>query len=155
MNKDIDLTGVIDRKSFALGMITAFCECINGECKKIALSPPMYPNDYYRFKSDAEKVITLHGLNFYYEENKDLDEDRRMNWWVIYKFEDALDEYLQLRNEGYNPLNDFDKFRGVLSYGTAYADGANQLQSKMRDNTRHGTVSDKVMQNVKIDEGRL
>ena len=36
----------IDRKSFILGMVTAFAECVANECKKAALSPPFYPEDY-------------------------------------------------------------------------------------------------------------
>ena len=37
---------LIDRKSYILGMMTAFAECVTNECKKIALSPPFYPEDY-------------------------------------------------------------------------------------------------------------
>ena len=36
----------IDRRSYILGMITAFAECVANESKKLALSPPFYPTDY-------------------------------------------------------------------------------------------------------------
>ncbi len=36
----------IDRRSYIIGMMTAFAECVTNECKKIALSPPFYPEDY-------------------------------------------------------------------------------------------------------------
>ena len=36
----------IDRYSFILGMITAFCECVAGGCKRLALSPPLGQDDY-------------------------------------------------------------------------------------------------------------
>ena len=39
----------IDRKSFILGMVTAFAECIANESKKAALSPPFYPEDMEPF----------------------------------------------------------------------------------------------------------
>jgi hypothetical protein len=41
-NEVMNFTG-IDRKSFILGMVTAFAECVANECKKAALSPPFYP----------------------------------------------------------------------------------------------------------------
>ncbi len=33
----INASDLIDRKSYILGMITAFAECVTNECKKIAL----------------------------------------------------------------------------------------------------------------------
>ena len=35
-----------DKRSFILGMITAFSECVVGGCKRLALSPPMTAQDY-------------------------------------------------------------------------------------------------------------
>ena len=33
----------MDKRSFVLGMITAFSECVAGGCKRLALSPPLTP----------------------------------------------------------------------------------------------------------------
>ena len=44
----------IDRKSFILGMVTAFAECVANECKKGALSPPFYPQDYETVLQEIE-----------------------------------------------------------------------------------------------------
>ena len=52
----VDLAKMIDRKSFMLGMITAFGECIAGEAKKCAFSPPFYPDDYFILKTEAERI---------------------------------------------------------------------------------------------------
>jgi len=46
LSNSISADKSIDRKSYILGMITAFAECVTNECKKIALSPPFYPEDY-------------------------------------------------------------------------------------------------------------
>jgi hypothetical protein len=62
----------IDRKSFILGMMTAFAECLAHECKKAAPSPPFYPEDYPRVRSEAERIAREHGLFLWYEENADL-----------------------------------------------------------------------------------
>ena len=53
----VDHAGMIDRKSFMLGMMTAFGECIAGEAKKCAFSPPFYPEDYYDLKVEAERIL--------------------------------------------------------------------------------------------------
>jgi hypothetical protein len=55
-NISIDLAKIIDRRSFMLGMMTAFGECVAAEAKKCAFSPPFYPEDYYSLKTDAERI---------------------------------------------------------------------------------------------------
>ena len=95
--------GAIDRKSYILGMTTAFAECVANECKKLALSPPFYPEDPGSVISEAEKIAEDQGIYLWFEENLDIPLDQRLNWYVIYKFPDVLDEYRRLRAEGYNP----------------------------------------------------
>jgi hypothetical protein len=46
----------IDRRSFILGMMAAFAECVANECKKAALSPPFYPEDYETVFAEAENI---------------------------------------------------------------------------------------------------
>ncbi len=132
LSDTIDASDLIDRKSYILGMITAFAECVANECKKIALSPPFYPEDYDIVVSGAEKIADDQGILLWYEENPDIPESRRLNWFVLYKFSDMLDEYRKLRNQGYNPAWHFSKFSDLLSYGTAWGDGADAVVTKMR-----------------------
>ena len=123
---------VIDRNSFILGMMTAFAECVTNECKKIALSPPFYPADYDGVASEAEKIADEQGIFLWYDENLDIPESRRLNWFVMYKFSDMLEEYRKLRGRGYNPAWHFAKFSDLFSYGTAWGDGADAVVTKMR-----------------------
>ena len=122
----------IDRKSFILGMMTAFAECVTNECKKLALSPPFYPEDYNTVVSKAERIVDDQGIFLWYDENLDIPESRRLNWFVMYKFPDMLDEYRDLRRRGYNPAWHFAKFSDLLSYGTAWGQGADAVVTGMR-----------------------
>ena len=128
----------IDRKSYILGMMTAFAECVANECKKLALSPPFYPEDTDTVVSEAEKIADDQGILLWFEENLDIPQSRRLNWFVLYKFPDMLEEYRSLRNRGYNPAWHFAKFSDLLSYGTAWGEGAEAVVTGMRQrkNTR-------------------
>ena len=100
----------IDRKSFILGMVTAFAECVANESKKAALSPPFYPEDYESVLAEVEIIAADQGIYVWYEENLDLPEAKRLKWFVLYKFPEILDEYKALRKKGFNPalhLNEF------------------------------------------------
>ena len=132
LSKAINSPESIDRKSYILGMITAFAECVTNECKKVALSPPFYPEDYDTVVSEAEKIADDQGILLWYEENLDIPESRRLNWFVLYKFPDMLDEYRSLRGRGYNPAWHFAKFTDLLSYGTAWGEGAETVVTGMR-----------------------
>ena len=50
-----------DKRSFILGMITAFCECVAGGCKRLALSPPLTRADYGMVADEAGELIEKHG----------------------------------------------------------------------------------------------
>ena len=123
----------IDRKSYILGMITAFAECVTNESKKVALSPPFYPRDYHHVVLEAERIAQDQGIFLWYEENLDIPESRRLNWFVLYKFPEVLDEYRHLRKQGLNPAWHFDKFSDLLSYGSVWGQGAEKVVSRMRD----------------------
>ena len=101
-----------------LGMITAFAECLAGEAKKLAFSPPFYPEDYKSLRKKAEQICREQGVFIWYEENADLPEDKRVHWLVLFKYPEVLDEYKKLRQEGFNPALHFEKFMSLLSYGT-------------------------------------
>lgn len=123
----------IDRKSYILGMLTAFAECVASECKKVALSPPFYPEDYDMVVAESEKIAKEQGISLWYEENREIPENKRLNWFVMYKFPEVLEEYKQLRKKGYNPALDFEKFFNLLSYGTVWGEHADQVIPKIRE----------------------
>lgn len=125
--------GKIDRPAFILGMITAFAECVTNECKKIAFSPPFYPRDYDGIKAEAHAIAADLGVYLWLEPNPDLSTETPLQWLVIYKFDEVLQEYRQLRSKGLNPALDFDAFHELLSYGTVWGDGAKAVAPKMRE----------------------
>jgi hypothetical protein len=132
LSKTKDASKSIDRRSYILGMMTAFAECVTNECKKIALSPPFYPEDYDTVVAEAEKIADEQGILLWYDENRDIPESRRLNWFVLYKFSDMLEAYRNLRGQGYNPAWHFAKFSDLFSYGTAWGEGADAVVTRMR-----------------------
>jgi hypothetical protein len=123
----------IDRKSFMLGMITAFAECLAGEAKKMAFSPPFYPEDYDGLRREAEQICQEQGIFVWYEENADLPAEKRLHWLVLFKFPEVLEEYKKLRQEGFNPALHFEKFIALLSYGSVWGKKAGKVVPKMRE----------------------
>jgi len=106
----------VDKRSFILGMITAFCECVAGGCKQLALSPPLSHSDYEMVKEEAYALIEKHGLIYYHEENLDQPEETRFDWIVIVGKVETLSAYLALRDLGYSPVKSLEPFHKVLSY---------------------------------------
>jgi hypothetical protein len=123
----------IDRGSFILGMITAFSECLASECKKMAFSPPFYPEDYEPIRVEAEKIAQEQGIQLWYEANSDLPEENKVHWLVMYKFPDVLEEYKILRDEGHNPYTNLEMFSGILSYGTVWGRNADEVVPQVRE----------------------
>ena len=109
----------LDRHSFILGMITAFCECVAGGCKRLALSPPLTREDWRQVGREAEALIERHGLIHFHEENPDLPEAERFEWILIFARQETLDAYLALRREGFSPARSLGPFAGLLSYDPA------------------------------------
>ena len=128
----IDLAKMIDRKSFMLGMMTAFGECIAGEAKKCAFSPPFYPDDYYSLKTEAERIADELSIELWLENNEEIDEAHRVLWWVMYKFPETLEQYQEIRSRGFNPAFEFEQFTGLLSYGYAFGDQADAVAPRLR-----------------------
>ena len=105
-----------DKRSFILGMITAFCECVAGGCKRLALSPPLTRQDYEYISEEAYEIIRKHGLMYYHELNEDIIEDERCEWILIAAKSSTIDEYKALRDKGYSPAMSLTPFYGLLSY---------------------------------------
>lgn len=108
-----------DQNSYILGMITAFCECVAGGCKRMALSPPLTGKAFFAVRGEAYRCIERHGLIHYHEKNPDLPEEERFHWIVIAARQETVDEYQRLRSEGYNPAKWMKPFYDLLSYNEA------------------------------------
>ncbi len=106
----------LDKRSFILGMITAFSECVAGGCKRLALSPPLSKNDYQRLAGEAYEIIEKHGLIHYHEENLDQPEDKRLDWILIAARQETIDQYMILRAQGASPMASLEPFSALLSY---------------------------------------
>ena len=104
---------MIDKRSFVLGMVTAFCECIASGCKRLALSPPLTHADYESFHDEVEKVIEKHGLIHYHEDNQD---HPGFEWIVIASKLETISSYAALRDLGYSPVESLEPFYNLLSY---------------------------------------
>jgi hypothetical protein len=128
----VDLAKLIDRRSFMLGMITAFGECVAGETKKCAFSPPFYPEDYYVLKTEAERIAAELSISIWLEKNEEIAEGNRVLWWVMYKFPEILEAYQDLRAKGFNTAYEFDRFSELLSYGYAFGENSENVSSRMR-----------------------
>ena len=72
-----------DKLSFILGMVTAFCECVAGGCKRLALSPPLKPEVYACLEAEALRIVAGHGLIAFHERNAELPEAERFEWLLI------------------------------------------------------------------------
>ncbi len=48
---------------------------------------------------------------------------------------EILDEYRALREQGFNPAYEFDRFRDLLSYGFAFGENADTVRGRLRENT--------------------
>ena len=131
-NTSADSAKMIDRKSFMLGMMTAFGECIAGEAKKCAFSPPFYPEDYGVLKTEAERIADELSICKKKKKNEEIREENRVIWWVMYKFQEILDEYHDIRAKGFNPAYEFDEFSELLSYGYAFGENSEKVSSRIR-----------------------
>lgn len=105
-----------DKRSFVMGMITAFSECVAGGCKRLALSPPLRPGEYEALGGEACAIIEKHGLLHLRERNADMPEAARWEWILIAARQETLDEYLALRRAGHSPARSLEPFHALLSY---------------------------------------
>ena len=108
-----------DKRSFVMGMIVAFSECVAGGCKRLALSPPLLPGEYEQWGAEACAIIERHGLVHERERNADMPEAARWEWILIAARQETLDAYHALRREGFSPARSLAPFSGLLSYNPA------------------------------------
>lgn len=93
----------IDRTSFQLGMINCFAEMVAAGVKRLALSPPLAPQEYEKIKEASEAIVEGSGIRSHLEESLlvthlQTPEFTRGKWSVLYfKDGDVLREYLELK----------------------------------------------------------
>jgi hypothetical protein len=95
----------IDRISFQLGMINCFVEMVACGVKKLALSPPIFPEDYEVIEKFSDGIVKGFGIKSYLEKSllvTDLQpaEFTRGKWAILY-YEDneILKAYLALKEK--------------------------------------------------------
>ena len=95
----------IDRVSFQLGMINCFAEMVAGGVKRLALSPPLDPEDFEKIRDASEAIVEGSGIQSYLEKSlliTDLQsaEFTRGKWSILYyKDKGTLGTYLALKEK--------------------------------------------------------
>ena len=95
----------IDRSSFQLGMINCFAEMVACGVKRLALSPPLTPEDYECLKGPSEDIVCGFGIKSYSEKSllvTDLQSKdfTRGKWSILYfKNDETLEAYLDLKKK--------------------------------------------------------
>jgi len=93
----------IDTYSFQLGMINCFVEMVACGVKRLAISPPLTPDEYARIETASEKIAQAFGVASHLEKSlliTDLQsEDFTKGKWSIlyYEGEPTLECYLGLK----------------------------------------------------------
>jgi hypothetical protein len=93
----------IDRTSFQLGMINCFAEIVACGVKKMALSPPLRPDDYRRIEAASNEIVKGSGIKSYLEKSLLLTDLQREDftkgkWSVLYyEKNEILEEYFKLK----------------------------------------------------------
>jgi len=95
----------IDRISFQLGMINCFVEMVACGVKKLALSPPVTPEDYAVIKDASDDIVKGFGIKSYLEKSllvtdHQSPEFTRGRWSILYYEDDeVLEAYLALKEK--------------------------------------------------------
>lgn len=95
----------IDRISFQLGMINCFVEMVACGVKKLALSPPVTPEDYEKIRKYSEDIVRAFGIRSFLEKSlliTDLQPEAftRNRWSILYfRQEEVLDSYMDLKSK--------------------------------------------------------
>jgi len=95
----------LDRISFELGMINCFVEMVACGVKKMAISPPLPPEDYALVAPLSEKIVRGFGIKSILEKSllvTDLQtEDFTSGKWAILYYTDdvILDAYYKLKKK--------------------------------------------------------
>ena len=108
----------LDQVSFELGMINCFAEMVSCGVKKLAISPPLSPENYDLIGPLSDEIIRGFGIRSYLEKSlliTDLQtEDFTRGKWSIlyYEKESVLEDYLKLKEKKKNleEMGKYDEF---------------------------------------------
>lgn len=108
----------LDTVSFELGMINCFAEMVSCGVKKLAISPPLSPENYDLIGPLSDEIIRGFGIRSYLEKSlliTDLQtEDFTRGKWSIlyYEKESVLEDYLKLKEKKKNleEMGKYDEF---------------------------------------------
>jgi hypothetical protein len=95
----------VDKLSFELGMINCFAEMVSCGVKKLAISPPLFPEDYDVIGPLSDDIVRGFGIRSFLEKSlltTDLQtEDFTRGKWSIlyYEKESVLEDYLALKKK--------------------------------------------------------
>lgn len=95
----------IDQHSFQLGMINCFVEMVSCGVKRLAVSPPLLPEDYEAIKHSSEIIVNAFGIKSYLEQSlivTDLqsEEFTKGKYSILYYKDDyILKSYLNLKKK--------------------------------------------------------
>ena len=95
----------IDLRSFQLGMINCFAEMVAVGVKKLAISPPLTPEEYERIREASETIVRGSGIHSFLETSlliTDLQSPdfTRGKWSILYfKNPDVLEAYQKLKEQ--------------------------------------------------------
>ena len=95
----------LDRISFELGMINCFVEMVACGVKKMAISPPLTPEDYQLVEPLSKKMVQAFGIKSHLDKSlliTDLQtEDFTKGKWAIlyYKDDRILEAYFNLKQK--------------------------------------------------------
>ena len=95
----------IDRISFHLGMINCFVEMVACGMKKLALSPPLTPDDYEKIRQNSDEIVEGFGIKSYLEKSlliTDLQSEdftRGKSSILYYENEEVLAQYMDLKKK--------------------------------------------------------
>lgn len=123
----------LDRISFELGMINCFVEMVACGVKKMAISPPLTPEDYHHVQPLSEKMVQAFGIKSHLDKSlliTDLQTENftKGKWAILYYHDDRiLEAYFRLKKRKdelektgqYDQENRQDlsrKFMRLLSY---------------------------------------
>ncbi len=90
--------------SFHLGMINCFAEMVAAGVKRLAISPPLHPEEYRRIRKASEAIAAGSGIRSYLEKSlmvTDLQsaDFTRGKWSILYfREKETLDAYRALKN---------------------------------------------------------
>lgn len=93
----------IDLRSYQLGMINCFAEMVAVGVKRLALSPPLSPDEYERVRDASDAIVEGFGIQSYLEKSllvTDLQtpEFTEGKWTILYfKDESTLAAYQELK----------------------------------------------------------